>query len=79
MPDGITLLSWEPKQPPVALSTYSVVNDTGEFIESTLRQLDAALRGRCWAAGNRSVRDLIERLEQAGLRVELDRGYTHAV
>jgi hypothetical protein len=71
MPSGVTLLAWKPKQPPVVLSVFSVVNDTQKFIVSTLQQLAAALRGDCWAAGNWSVRDLYERLEQVGVRVEV--------
>jgi len=71
MPPGVTLVAWKPKQPPVVLSVFSVVNDTQKFIVSTLQQLAAALRGNCWAAGNWSVRDLCERLEQAGVRVEV--------
>jgi hypothetical protein len=74
MPDRVMLLSWELKLPPVTLSVFSVVNDTQRFVEGTLRQLDAALHGRCWGAGNRSVRDLCERLEQVGVRVEVVRG-----
>ena len=78
MPAGVRLLAWEPKQPPVALSVFSVVNDTQKFIVSTLQQLDAALRGNPWAAGNWTVRDLCERLEQVGVRIEVvektDRG-----
>ena len=72
MPTGVRLLAWEPKQPPVALSVFSVVNDTQKFIVSTLQQLDAALRGNPWAAGNWTVRDLCERLEQVGVRIEVD-------
>ena len=78
MPAGVRLLAWEPKQPPVALSVFSVVNDTQKFILSTLQQLEAALRGNPWAAGNWTVRDLCERLEQVGVRIEVvektDRG-----
>jgi len=71
MPEGVTLLVWRPKPPPVALSACSVVNDTQKFIVSTLRQLDAALHGFGWAAGNWSVRDLFERLEEVGVQVEV--------
>jgi hypothetical protein len=35
-------------------------------------ELDAALAGKCWLAGNRSVRELVERLEQVGIRVAVD-------
>ena len=70
MPPGVELGAWEPKQAPVVLSTCSVVNDTYKFILTTLQQLDAALRGDCWAAGNWTVRDLCERLEQVGMRAK---------
>ncbi len=69
MPDGVRLLRWDLKQPPVEISRVSVVMDPQKFALSTLRQLNAALRGRYWGAGNRNVRDLIERLEQVGIRV----------
>ena len=69
MPTGVRLLRWEPKQPPIAVTTFSVVTDPHKFIEGTLHQLEAALRGNVMAAGNWSVRDLCERLEQVGIRV----------
>jgi hypothetical protein len=69
MPAGVRLLRWEPKQPPIAVTTFSVVTDPQKFIEGTLQQLEAALRGNVMAAGNWSVRDLCERLEQVGIRV----------
>lgn len=71
MPEGVTLLAWEPKQAPVALSMCSVVIDTQKFAVTTLQQLDAALRGNSWAAANWSVRDLCERLEEVGIRVAI--------
>ena len=71
MPDGVKLLRWEPKQPPIELTMFSVVTDPQSFIRSTLGQLEAALQGKFWAAGNRSVRDLCERLEQVGVRVDV--------
>ena len=71
MPAGVQLISWTPKQPPVVLTRWSVVNDTEAFIRHTLGQLSAALAGNNWVAGNWSVRELIERLEQVGVKVEL--------
>ena len=71
MPAGVRLLAWKPKHPSVALSVFSVVNDTQKFILSTLQQLEAALRVNPWAAGNWTVRDLCERLEQVGVRIEV--------
>jgi hypothetical protein len=71
MPEGIRLLAWKPKEPPVAITTWAVVNDVSSFIRTTLGQLEAALRGKEWSAGNWSVRDLVERLWQCGMKVEV--------
>lgn len=71
MPSGVRLLHWEPKAPPVLLTSYSVVNDVGKFISYTLAQLEAALAGKNWQAGNWTVRALVERLEQCGVTVEV--------
>jgi len=57
--------------PPVVITTWAVVNDVPLFIRTTLDQLRAAFRGDCWLAGNWSVRDLCERLEQVGVKVEV--------
>ena len=61
MPEGIRLLAWTPKEPPVELTTWAEVNDVSAFIRTTLAQLEAALRGEIWLAGNWSVRELVER------------------
>jgi hypothetical protein len=72
MPAGVKLLEWAPKQPPVAIATWAIVNDVSLFIHVTLGQLRAALSGRSWLAGNRSVRELVERLEQVGVKVSIE-------
>jgi hypothetical protein len=80
MPKGVRLTKWEPKTPPIVLTHYAVVIDTHKFVKNTLLELDAALAGKCWLAGNRSVRELVERLEQVGIRVAVDeRRYRSAV
>jgi hypothetical protein len=71
MPAGVRLLDWQPKAPPVELTSWSVVVDVALFVQTTLWQLDAALRGDHCGAGNLSARTLCERLEQAGVKVEL--------
>jgi len=71
MPSGVRLVSWSPKRPPIMLSRYSVTTDVPAFITSTLKQLEAALKGNRWRAGNWSVRDLVERLEEAGVKLEV--------
>jgi hypothetical protein len=72
MPAGLRLLDWKPKLPPAAITTWVVVNDVPQFVQTTLAQLEAALRGDNWVAGNWSVRDLLELLEQAGIKVEVE-------
>jgi len=71
MPEGIRLLAWAPERPPVAIETWAIVNDVSQFIGTTLEQLRSAIVGENWLAGNWSVRELVERLEQVGVRVEV--------
>jgi hypothetical protein len=73
IPAGIRLVRWAPKQPPVVLEHCSVVNDVEKFARYTLEQLGHALEGRNWLAGNWSIRDLVERLEQVGVKVDVNR------
>ena len=65
----VKLVEWKPKVPPIAIETYTVVNDVPLFLHRTLTQLGAALEGKNCLAGNWSVRQLIERLEQVGVKV----------
>ena len=44
--------------------------DVDKFIFTTLMELQARLEGKDWLAGNWSIRDLTERLEQVGVKVE---------
>jgi len=71
MPAGVRLVRWAPKQPPVELEQCSMVIDVDMFIFSTLEQLQARLEGKDFLAGNWALRELIERLEQVGVEVEL--------
>lgn len=85
MPKGVRLLKWAPQLPPVAIETRAVVNDVPKFIRTTLGQLRAAMTGKSWLAGNRSVPELVDRLEQVGVKVRVaedqmttnERGTTH--
>ncbi len=72
MPKGVRLLHWAPQPPPVAIESWAVVNDVPKFIQTTLGQLGAAMAGKNWLAGNRSVRELVERLEQVGVKVSVE-------
>jgi hypothetical protein len=71
MPPGVRLVHWEPKPAPVILTHYAVVTDVFRFISMTLLELKAALAGKRWQAGHRSVRELVDRLEQCGVTLRL--------
>ena len=72
MPTGVRLLRWSPERPPVVIERWAVVNDVPQFIQSTLSQLQAAMAGESWLAGNWSIRDLVERLERVGVKVSVE-------
>jgi hypothetical protein len=71
MPKGVELLQWVPVCPPVAIGSWAVVNDVPQFIQITLGQLQAAMSGKDWLAGNWSVRELVDRLEQVGVKIRV--------
>src|SRR5215469_12592152 len=62
MPAGVRLIHWGPEAAPVRVSECETVIDTERFIRTTLRQLEAALEGRSWQAGNWGLYGLLERL-----------------
>jgi len=72
MPAGVRLVSWNPKTAPVRLSECSTVTDVDLFIRATLAQLEAALEGRNWQAGNWGLCGLIDRLAAVGCVVGLE-------
>jgi len=72
MPPGVRLVHWEPKPAPVVLTQSSVVTDVDRFIRMTLLELKATLAGKRWQSGHWSVRDLVDRLEQCGVRLEIE-------
>ena len=72
MPAGVCLVSWEPKAPPVAIDVCSVVVDVSKFIERELQALDSRLNNPSTIHGGFTVPQMIDRLAQAGLEVELD-------
>lgn len=78
MPPGVRLVCWRPKKPPVVLERWSVVNDVHAFACYTLAQLQSALQGKNWLAGNWSPAELTERLEQVGVKVVLEVSPPHS-
>ncbi len=71
MPEGVRLVRWKLKEPPIAMETCTVVTDPARFASTTLAQLKAALAnpGR-WVGW--SVPQLIDRLAQVGVTVALE-------
>jgi hypothetical protein len=72
MPEGVRLVSWNPKPAPVALVRIGIVVDVPRFVAMTLLELKAALAGKRWQAGHWTVRELVDRLEQCGIVVALE-------
>jgi len=71
MPPGVKLVRWEPLPAPVQVNRWLTVTNTHSFIENTLHQLGARLRGDDWSAGNWSCVELVARLEAVGVTVTL--------
>jgi len=71
MPPGVRLVLWEPKPAPVILTHYAVVTDVSRFISMALLELKAALEEKRWQAGHRNVRELVDRLEQCGVSLQV--------
>jgi hypothetical protein len=72
IPNGIRLIRWESKTAPVAIDVCSVVVDVPKFIESELRALDSRLNNPGTIRGGFTVWQMLDRLAQAGLIVELE-------
>jgi hypothetical protein len=71
MPLGLRLIQWSLKEPPVCLEVYSIVTDTTKFVTSTLGQIQRLLEDPKAKVGW-SVSQLIDRLAQVGVIVELE-------
>ncbi|MGA7624394.1 MAG: hypothetical protein WCA91_12520 [Candidatus Acidiferrales bacterium] len=72
LPQGVRLIRWEPKPPPVAIDVCSIVVDLSKFVESELRALDSRLNHPWTIRGGFTVSQMLDRLAQAGLEVELE-------
>jgi len=71
IPQGLRLIHWNLKVPPVAIETCSVVTDPALFARTTLEQLQTALaQPKRWVGW--SVPQLIDRLAQVGVVVALE-------
>ncbi len=71
LPDGIRLLSYSPKEPPVAVTVCSVVIDVPKFIQQTLGELDRRVNGSTPMKAGDSIQALFAKLEDCGVEVSL--------
>ena len=71
MPPGVRLISWNLKDPPVAIETCAVVIGTALFARTTLEQLRIAIeKPTRWVGW--TVPQLVDRLAQVGVVVALE-------
>jgi hypothetical protein len=71
LPDGVRLVKWNLKAPPVAIEACAVVVNPVLFARTTLEQLGIALaHPERWVGW--SVPQLIDRLAQVGVLVTLE-------
>jgi len=71
MPPGAYLVSWNLKEPPIAIEICSIVTNPALFARTTLEQLRIALAyPKRWVGW--SVPQLIDRLAQVGVTVEIE-------
>jgi len=71
LPQGVRLVRWEPKSPPVAIDVCSVVVDVPKFVQGELRALDSRLNNPRPIDGGFTVPQMLDQLRQVGLEVEL--------
>ena len=75
MPPGVRLVKWNLKEPPVAIESCAVVTEPGLFARTTIEQLRIVLANpKHWVGW--SVVQLIERLGQVGVTVDLETNHS---
>ena len=73
LPRGVRLLSYAPKRPPVAIEECSVVTNVDLFIRTTLADLEAKLNDTAGVRWGWSVPQMLDRLRQVGLLLEIEK------
>lgn len=72
LPEGVKLIRFDKKRPPVAIRSFSIVNDLNKFIRHALDELDARLRRPSQIKAGDSVFQLLSKLADCGLEVRLE-------
>jgi hypothetical protein len=72
LPEGVKLLRYEKKSPPVAVTVCSVINDVPQFIRHALAELDARLHSPVQIKAGDSVFELLSKLADCGVELHLE-------
>ena len=71
LPEGVRLVLYAPKKPPVAIEQCSVVTNVDLFIRTTLADLEIKLNDTAGVKGGWTVPQMMDRLRQVGLVLEI--------
>ncbi len=72
LPRGVRLVSYQPKEPPVAITVCSVVTDVPKFMEHCLAELSARLHSPVQIHAGDSVFELLSKLADCGLELAIE-------
>ena len=72
LPDGVKVIRYTPKSPPVAVTVCSVVTDIPKFIRHALAELDARLHHPVQIKAGDSVFELLSKLADCGVELRLE-------
>ena len=72
LPEGVRLVRYAPKHPPVAISVCSIVVDVDKFITDCLEELQARLRSPIQIRAGGSVYELVSKLAEVGVEVKIE-------
>ena len=70
---ALRLISYLPKKPPVALEQCSIVTNLDLFIQTTLADLEAKLNHPTPIPWGWTVQQMLDRLRQVGLVIEIEK------
>jgi hypothetical protein len=72
LPEGVRLVCYTPKRPPIVLTVYSVVAEPDKFIRRALDELDARLHRPVQIKAGDSLFELLSKLADCGLELRLE-------
>jgi hypothetical protein len=72
LPEGVKLLRYERRAPPVAVTVCSIVTDIDKFVRRAVEELDARLHHPVQIKAGDSVFELLSKLADCGLELHLE-------